>query len=119
MSIWLTRWVNRKPGFRGWILTVGSSFSLPVLPFGSTVPRSLPTPGRWRTGDAVRPSEIAGDVLTDTGRGKNGLVGQLRQSVFGRLGGDDDVNDADRLGLDAHPLLDAAPESDPKDGDPA
>ncbi len=40
-------------------------------------------------------TEIAGDVLTDTRRGKNGLVGQFRQSVFGRLGGDDDVNDAD------------------------
>ena len=25
---------------------------------------------------------------------------QFRQSVFGRLGGDDDVNDADRLGRD-------------------
>ena len=28
------------------------------------------------------------------------LVGQFRQSVFGRLGGYDDVNDADRLSLD-------------------
>ncbi len=40
---------------------------------------------------------------TDTRRGKNGrhgLVGQFRQSVFGRLGGYDDVNDADRLSLD-------------------
>ena len=40
--------------------------------------------------DAVGPGEIAGGVLTDTRRGKNGrhgLVGQLRQSVFGRLGG--------------------------------
>ncbi len=39
----------------------------------------------------------------DTRRGKNGrhgLVGQFRQSVFGRLGGYDDVNDADRLSLD-------------------
>ena len=53
--------------------------------------------------DAVGLSEIAGDVLTDTRRGKNGrhgLVGQFRQSVFGRLGGYDDVNDADRLGRD-------------------
>ena len=52
--------------------------------------------------DAVGLSEIAGDVLTDTRRGKNGrhgLVGQFRQSVFGRLGGYDDVNDADRLSL--------------------
>ncbi len=53
--------------------------------------------------DAVGLSEIAGDTLTDTRRGKNGrhgLVGQFRQSVFGRLGGYDDVNDADRLSLD-------------------
>ena len=28
------------------------------------------------------------------------MVGQFRQSVFGRLGGYDDVNDADRLGRD-------------------
>ncbi len=53
--------------------------------------------------DAVGLTEIAGDVLTDTRRGQNGrhgLVGQFRQSVFGRLGGYDDVNDADRLGRD-------------------
>ena len=53
--------------------------------------------------DAVGLTEIAGDRLTDTRRGKNGrhgLVGQFRQSVFGRLGGYDDVNDADRLSLD-------------------
>ncbi len=50
--------------------------------------------------DALGLSEIAGDVLTDTRRGKNGrhgLVGQFRQSVFGRLGGYDDVNDAERV----------------------
>jgi hypothetical protein len=53
--------------------------------------------------DAVGLTEIAGEVLTDTRCGKNsrhGLVGQFRQSVFGRLGGYDDVNDADRLSLD-------------------
>ncbi len=53
--------------------------------------------------DAVGLSEIAGGVLTNTRRGKNGrhgLGGQFRQSVFGRLGGYDDVNDADRLSLD-------------------
>ncbi len=53
--------------------------------------------------DALGPTEIAGDTLTDTRRGKNGrhgLVGQFRQSVIGRLGGYDDVNDADRLSLD-------------------
>ncbi len=49
--------------------------------------------------DAVGLTEIAGDVFTDTRRGKNGrlgLVGLFRPSVFGRLGGYDDVNDAER-----------------------
>ncbi len=53
--------------------------------------------------DAVELTEMAGDVLSGTGSGKNGrhgVIGQLRQSVFGRLGGYDDVNDADRLGRD-------------------
>src|SRR3954451_22713006 len=48
-------------------------------------------------------SEIAGEVLTDTRTGANGrhtLEGQFRQSVFGRLAGYEDVNDADRLAHD-------------------
>src|ERR671926_490598 len=48
-------------------------------------------------------SEIAGEVLTDTRTGANGrysLSGQFRQSVFGRLAGYEDVNDADRLAHD-------------------
>ena len=47
--------------------------------------------------------DIAGGVLSDTRTGHNrlhSLVGLLRQSVFGRLAGYDDVNDADRLALD-------------------
>jgi len=53
--------------------------------------------------DALGLTDMAGAVLTDTRRGRNarhGLVGQFRQSLFGRLGGYDDVNDADRLSLD-------------------
>ena len=53
--------------------------------------------------DALGLTDMAGDVLTDSRRGKNGrhgLVGQFRQSVFGRLGGYGDVNDADRFSLD-------------------
>ncbi len=48
-------------------------------------------------------SEIAGEVLTDTRTGANGrhaLLGQFRQSVFGRLAGYEDVNDAERLAHD-------------------
>ena len=43
------------------------------------------------------------DPLADSRTGKNGwhgVVGLLRQSVFGRLAGYEDVNDADRLGRD-------------------
>ena len=46
---------------------------------------------------------IAGQNLADGRTGRNGrhdLVGMLRQSVFGRLAGYEDVNDADRLGRD-------------------
>jgi hypothetical protein len=53
--------------------------------------------------DALGLMEIAGQHLADTRIGKNGrhvLIGMLRQSVFGRLAGYEDVNDADRLGRD-------------------
>jgi hypothetical protein len=45
-------------------------------------------------------TDVGGDVLADPRTGKNGrhrLGGLLRQSVFGRLVGYEDVNDADRL----------------------
>ncbi len=50
--------------------------------------------------DALGLSAMAGDVLADARTGKNGrhaLVGMFRQSVFGRLAGYEDVNDAERL----------------------
>ena len=50
--------------------------------------------------DALGLSELAGEHLADERTGKNGrhaLVGLLRQSVFGRLAGYEDVNDAERL----------------------
>ncbi len=53
--------------------------------------------------DAIELTEMAGDVLADSRTGKNGRHGMVRQfgqSVFGRLGGYDDVNDVDRLGRD-------------------
>jgi hypothetical protein len=45
-------------------------------------------------------TDTAADALADSRTGKNGrhlLEGLLRQSVFGRLAGYEDVNDADRL----------------------
>ena len=53
--------------------------------------------------DALGLMAIAGQHLVDGRTGRNGrhdLVGMLRQSVFGRLAGYEDVNDADRLGRD-------------------
>ncbi|MGK2961664.1 MAG: IS1380 family transposase [Gemmatimonadaceae bacterium] len=53
--------------------------------------------------DALGLSQMAGEVFADTRTGRNsrhGVVAQFRQSVFGRLAGYEDVNDADRLGCD-------------------
>jgi hypothetical protein len=50
--------------------------------------------------DALGLSAMAGETLADSRTGKNGrhaLVGMLRQAVFGRLAGYEDVNDAERL----------------------
>src|ERR1700719_3399954 len=50
--------------------------------------------------DALGLTAMAGDILADARTGRNGrhaLVGMLRQSVFGRLAGYEDVNDAERL----------------------
>ena len=57
--------------------------------------------------DALGLTEVAGDIFQDSRTGKNGwhgMTGQFRQSVFGRLGGYEDVNDADRLGRACHAL---------------
>ena len=53
--------------------------------------------------DALGLTELAGHVLADTRTGRNGrhtLTAQLRQAIFGRLAGYEDVNDADRLAHD-------------------
>jgi hypothetical protein len=50
--------------------------------------------------DTLQLTEMAADKLADARTGKNGrhrLAGLLRQSVFGRLAGYEDVNDAKRL----------------------
>ena len=53
--------------------------------------------------DAFGLTEVAGNILQDSRTGKNGwhgMTGQFRQSVFGRLGGYEEVNDIDRFGRD-------------------
>ena len=50
--------------------------------------------------DAIGLTMMASDVPADARTGKNGrhaLAGLFRQSVFGRLAGYEDVNDAERL----------------------
>ena len=50
--------------------------------------------------DALELTDMASEVLADARTGKNGrhaLAGLFRQSVFGRLAGYEDVNDAERL----------------------
>ena len=51
--------------------------------------------------DALGLTALAGGVLADSRTGRNvwhGIVRLLRQSVYGRLVGYEDVNDADRFG---------------------
>jgi hypothetical protein len=53
--------------------------------------------------DVLGLTDLAGEALADTRTGQNSrhtLIAQLRQSVFGRLAGYEDVNDADRLAHD-------------------
>src|SRR3954449_9300148 len=53
--------------------------------------------------DALGLTDLAGEFLADTRTGQNSryaLISQLRQSVFGRLAGYEDVNDAERLAHD-------------------
>jgi Transposase DDE domain group 1 len=53
--------------------------------------------------DALGLTELAGEALAETRTGRNGrhtITTQLRQAIFGRLAGYEDVNDADRLAYD-------------------
>ena len=57
--------------------------------------------------DGLGLTATAGEVLVDARTGKNGchaLVGLFRQSIFGRLAGYEDVNDADAVRLQFHAL---------------
>ena len=53
--------------------------------------------------DALGLTDLVGEHLVDPRTGKNGqhgMIGLFRHSTFSRLGGYEDVNDADRLGHD-------------------
>ena len=64
--------------------------------------------------DVLGLTVVAGNSLADARTGKNGrhaLVGLLRQSVFSRLAGYEDVNDAERLRHDPAMPLDCRRQS--------
>jgi hypothetical protein len=68
-------------------------------PHGSVVTSDAGLLAYRELDDALGLSTMAGEVLADARAGKNerhALVGLLRQSVFGRLAGYEDVNDAER-----------------------
>ena len=59
---------------------------------------------------------MAGDVLADARSGKNGrhaLAGLFRRSVFGRLAGYEDVNDAERLRISSLSCIERGCDGEP------
>jgi hypothetical protein len=100
----------------GWGVIVGSRRVKPEMPLRPTFDRriKLQFHGARITSDggllayreldaALGLTEVAMTQLLDDRRGKNArhtLAGLFRQSVFGRLAGYEDVNDAERLGRD-------------------
>jgi hypothetical protein len=76
-----------------------------ILQFrGSTITSDAGLLAYRELDDALRLTDTGADTLADARTGKNGrhrLAGLLRQAVFGRLAGYEDVNDADRLCRDA------------------
>ena len=67
---------------------------------GSAIPSDAGLPPYRELDDTLGLTDTGANTLADVRTGKNGrhrLAGLLRQSVFGRLAGYEDVNDAERL----------------------
>ena len=93
---WRTRRVNRNDE----VLKLDFDRRLMLQFRGSVVTSDAGLLAYRELDDALGLSAMAGETLADARTGKNGrhaLVGLLRQSVFGRLAGYEDVNDAERL----------------------
>ena len=85
---------------------VPRSVSTDVYDWSSTVPLLPQMPGCWpgrELDDALGLTETASECLQESRGGRNvqhRLVGLLRQSVYSRLAGYEDTNDAERLAQD-------------------
>jgi hypothetical protein len=93
---WRIRRVNRF----GEVLRLDFDRRLMLQFRGSVVTSDAGLLAHRELDDALGLTTVAGEMLADarTGRnGRHGLVGLFRQSVFGRLAGYEDVNDAERL----------------------
>ena len=82
------------------------SNSIPKSGWSYMVPPSPPTPDCWHSENwmtALDLTPIASDYLQESRTGRNirhHLVPLLRQSIYSRLAGYDDTNDAERLSQD-------------------
>ncbi len=95
---WRTRWLKRSESLSGSVSTGGEAGF-----HGSQITSDAGLLPYRELDDALGLSALAGAVLSEVWRGKNTrhlLTGLLRQSVFGRLAGYEDVNDAERLARD-------------------
>jgi hypothetical protein len=87
------------------VLRLDFAISTAARCFSFAALRSRPVRGclpiaSWTLDDTLGLTDTCADTLADARTGKNGrhrLAGLLRQSVFGRLAGYEDVNDAGRL----------------------
>lgn len=87
----------------GGVLRLGFDLSLMLRSRGAAITSDAGLLAHRELDDALGPTAAAGAALADARTGKNGrhaLAGLLRQSVFGRLAGYEDVNDAGRLRRD-------------------
>jgi hypothetical protein len=84
-------------------LRVGFDRSVKLEFHGSTVSRDAGLLAYRDLDEAFALTALAGSGLTDLRTGTNirhGLTALLRQSIYGRLAGYDDLNDAERLAVD-------------------
>jgi Transposase DDE domain group 1 len=95
-----TAMVNPTGGSKSEVLRLDFDRRLMLQFRGSAITSDVGLLAYRELDDTLQRTDTAADMLADARTGKSGrhrLAGPLRQSVFGRLAGYEDVNDADRL----------------------